>query len=114
MNKNKAILLALAISFGELISIPAKAAEFTPPATVAFLQVGFVVDRMLVFHNLPTLTNPNNCPIVTNGYIISETDPDRKTSYDMLIAAKTFTRSVQLVIDGCFQGRPRIVSVVLR
>lgn len=114
MSKGKSMLIALAISADAIISAPANAAEVTPLATVVAIQNGWVVDRMLVFHNVSTLTNPNNCPIVTNGYIINETDPVRRTSYDMLIAAKVNGRQVAFVIDGCFQGRPRIVSVTLR
>ena len=114
MSKIKAMLFALALSAGASISAPANAAQGTPWATVVAIQDGWVVDRMLVFHNVPNLTNPGGCPLVTNGYIISETDPVRKTSYDMLIAAKIYNRQVAFVIEGCFQQRPRIVSVSLR
>jgi hypothetical protein len=114
MNKSKAMLIALALSVGAIISASANAAQVTPWATVVALQDGWVVDRMLVFHNVATLTNPGGCSIVTNGYIISEADPVRKTSYDMLIAAKIYNKQVAFVIDGCFQQRPRIVSVAIR
>lgn len=114
MSNIKAVLLALALSAGSIISTPASAAEFTPWATVATIQDGWVVDRMLVFHNVATLTNPGFCTLVTNGYIINETDPVRKTSYDMLIAAKIYNKQVAFVIEGCYQQRPRIVSIMLR
>lgn len=114
MSESKSMLIALAISAYAIISAPANAAENTPWATVVAIQNGWVVDRMLVFHNVPTLTNPGSCPLITNGYIINETDPVRRTSYDMLIAAKVYGRQVAFVIDGCFQGRPRIISVALR
>ncbi len=115
MNKSKAMLFALALSIGTIISAPANAAPtWTPWTTVASIQAGWVLDQMLVFPNALTLINPGNCPIVTNGYIIKDTDPDRKTSYDMLIAAKVNNRQVAFVIDGCVQQRPRIVSVSLR
>jgi len=111
---SKKMLFALALTAEAIISAPANAAQATPWATVAAIQDGWVVDRMLVFHNDPNMTNPDICPIVTNGYIIKETDPVRKTSYDMLIAAIANSRQVSFVIDGCFAGRPRIVSVSLR
>ena len=114
MSNIKAVLFALALSAGSIISTPASAAQVSPWATVAAIQVGWVLDRMLVFPNVATLTNPGFCPLVTNGYIINEADPDHKTSYDMLIAAKIYNRQVSFVIDGCFQQRPRIVSVSLR
>jgi hypothetical protein len=114
MSKGKAMLFALALLAGAIISAPANAAEVTPLATVVAIQSGWVVDRMLVFHNLPTLVNPDGCTLVTNGYIIKETDPARRTFYDMLIAAKVNGRQVAFVIGGCFDNRPRIVSVILR
>ncbi|MEQ1558252.1 MAG: hypothetical protein ABL933_04850 [Methyloglobulus sp.] len=114
MNKIKAILFAVVLSAGAIFSVPANALGTTPWATVAAIQDGWVVDRMLVFPNTPTLTNPDGCPLVTNGYIIKETDPVHKTSYDMLIAAKVNNRQVAFVLDGCFEGRPRIISVSLR
>jgi len=78
------------------------------------MQVGWVVDRMLVFHNTPALTNPDGCPVINNGYIINETDAGRKTAYAMLLSALLNQREVAMVIDGCFQGRPRIISVSIR
>lgn len=89
------------------------ATAVTDWATVEALQAGWVVDRMLVFHNAP-LKNPDNCPITTNGYIINETDPGRQTFYAMLISAVVSKKQVSFVIDGCFEQRPRIVSVSIR
>ena len=114
MSRGKAMLFALALLAEAIISAPANAAEGTPFATVVAIQSGWVVDRMLVFHNRPDLVNPDGCTIVTNGYIIKETDPARRTFYDMLIAAKVNGRQVAFVISGCFENRPRIVSVNLR
>lgn len=99
---------------GTIIGPAHAAATFTPWARVNSMQVGWVVDRMLVFHNTPAMTNPNGCPITTNGYIINENDADRKTSYAILHSAVLNQREVSMVIDGCFEGRPRIVSVAIR
>jgi hypothetical protein len=104
-------LLGLA---GTMTSTSNAAATFTPWARVLSIQDGWVVDRMLVFHNTPALTNPSGCPLVTNGYIINETDPVRKTSYAMLLSAVLNQREVAMVIDGCFDNRPRIISVAIR
>ncbi len=99
---------------GTMISPSIAAPTFSPWARVISMQVGWVVDRMLVFPNTPALTNPDGCPITTNGYIIKETDPDRKTSYAMLLSAVLNQREASMVIDGCFEGRPRIISVAIR
>lgn len=110
-----AVAAAAVLGLAGTMASPSNAAPtFTPWARVLSIQDGWVVDRMLVFHNTPTMTNPNGCPIVTNGYIINETDPVRKTSYAMLLSAVLNQREVAMVIDGCFEGRPRIVSVTIR
>jgi hypothetical protein len=114
MSKGKSMLFALALLAGAIISAPANAAQWTPLGTVEAIQSGWVVDRMLVFHSAPMVNPGNQCTVLTNGYIIKETDPARKTFYDMLIAAKVNFRQVAFVVEGCFEGRPRIVSVSLR
>lgn len=106
-----ATLLGLA---GTMTGTADAAPTFTVWARVNSMQVGWVLDRMLVFHNTASLTNPNGCPITTNGYIINENDADRKTSYAMLLSALLNQREVAMVIDGCFDGRPRIISVAIR
>lgn len=90
------------------------APQVTPWITLAALQSGWVVDRMLVFPSAGALVNPDGCPIVTNGYIINERDPARKTFYAMLVSALMNQREVNFVISGCFEQRPRIVSVSVR
>lgn len=90
------------------------AAVFTPWGRISALQAGWVIDRMLVFPDTPVLTNPDNCPLVTNGYVINETDSGRNVFYAMLISALTTGRQVALVISGCFVDRPRIISVAMR
>lgn len=106
---------AMVLGLTAAIASPTIAAPtFTPWARVKEMQVGWVVDRMLVFHNTPSLTNPDGCRIIDNGYIISEMDPDRRTSYAMLLSAILNQREVAMVINGCFQERPRIVSVSIR
>lgn len=106
---------AIALAFTLSVAAPASAqAVFTPWARITSIQAGWVVDRMLVFHNTPTLTNPGGCSIVTNGYIINETDPGRRTFYAMLLGAVLNGREATFVVSGCFQNRPRIVSVAVR
>ena len=110
-----AVAAATVLGLAATMTNPVIAAPtFTPWARVLSLQVGWVLDQMLVFHNTPAMTNPDGCPIVTNGYTIKETDPDRKTSYAMLLSALLNQREVAMVIDGCYTGRPRIISVAIR
>ena len=86
----------------------------TPFARLRAIQAGWVVDRMLVFHDTATMTNPDACPIITNGYIMNENDPGRRTFYAMLLGALLNGREVSFVVSGCFEGRPRIISVTVR
>jgi hypothetical protein len=69
---------------------------------------------MLVFHGAPMLNPGGECSIVTNGYIIDEKAPGHETFYKMLISALDNYRSVAFVVSGCFENRPKIVSVMLR
>jgi hypothetical protein len=87
---------------------------FTPWARVTALQAGWVIDRMLVFLDTPVLSNPDNCPLVTNGYVINETDAGRNVFYAMLITALASGKEVALVVSGCFVDRPRAISVAIR
>ena len=94
---------------------PAHAADaaVTEWGRVLDLQAGWTVDRMLVFHGA-AMKNPEGCPLTTNGYIIDENAPGRGTFYTLLLSALLNSRDVQLVIQGCFETRPRIVSVSIR
>jgi hypothetical protein len=90
------------------------APTFTPWGRITTLQNGWVVDRMLVFQGNAPLTNPDGCSLVTNGYIINESDAGHRTQYAMLLGALLNQREVTMVISGCFQNRPRIISVAVR
>jgi hypothetical protein len=116
MSKTKTFLNRLVIALGLLGSVAtvADAAQFTPWGRVRQLQNGWVVDRMLVWHGTGALTNPDGCSILNNGYIINENDPGHRTAYAMLLSAFLNQRDVTMVISGCFENRPRIVSVAVR
>lgn len=107
------LVIAAALA-GPAATLADAAPQFTPWGRVVSLQAGWVVDRMLVFHGTGALTNPDGCTIVTNGYIIRESDPGHRTFYAMLLSAMLNQRDVAMVISGCFEQRPRIVSVAIR
>jgi hypothetical protein len=92
---------------------PANAAPTNTPWTRVTLTAGWVVDRMLVHPVAGPITNPSGCPLNT-AYVMRETDPGRRTFYDMLLAAVVWQRQVTLVVDGCFEGFPRAISVAIR
>lgn len=94
-------------------SVSAADPVFTDWGNVITLQAGFTVDRMLVFHSAP-MRNPDSCTLITNGYIIDERAPGHNTFNTLLLSALLNRREVALVISGCFETRPQIVSVSIR
>jgi len=98
-----------------MLAHPIYAAEavFSDWGKVVTLQAGWTVDRMLVFHSAP-MKNPDNCSLITNGYIIDESAPGHKTFYALLLGALLNGKETALVISGCFENRPQIVSVSIR
>jgi hypothetical protein len=109
------VLLLVIVGVFSMLACPVYAAEpqFTDFGRVVTLQAGFTIDRMLVFHSAPMI-NPDNCPLTTNGYIIDENAPGHKTFYALLLGAFLNGKETALVISGCFEQRPRIVSVAIR
>ena len=106
--------LSALIATASLVS-PTRAADpvVTDWSKVIALQAGWTVDRMLVFHGA-AMKNPEGCSITTNGYIIDENAPGHATFYTLLLSALLNTRDVNFVVQGCFENRPRIVSVSIR
>ena len=113
--QRKTLCALLAVLANSALVIPADAADavFTDWGKVITLQAGWTVDRMLVFHGAE-MKNPEGCSIVTNGYIIDESAPGRGSFYTLLLSALLNTRDVNFVIQGCFEDRPRIVSVSIK
>jgi hypothetical protein len=106
--------LSALIATASLVA-PAHAADavVTDWGKVITLQAGWTVDRMLVFHGAD-MKNPEGCSLTTNGYIIDENAPGHATFYTILLSALLNSRDVNFVIQGCFESRPRIVSVSIR
>ena len=106
----------------ELQSFPTQAPlaqpQFTPWARVTVLQVGWVVDQMLVFLDAPGApTNPDGCSLTTNGYVTNPAHAAHDMFHTMLMSALISGRQVALVISGCYptnQDRPQIISVAIK
>ena len=104
----------------ELQSVPTQsplaAPQFTPWARVVSLQAGWVVDQMLVFLDTPSgaVTNPDGCPLKTNGYTTNPAHAGHDMFHTMLVSAFISGRQVAMVISGCWSDRPQIVSVAIK
>jgi hypothetical protein len=91
-----------------------RSAQWTSWGTVATLQGGWGIDRMLVFHAAPMINSDPPCQILTNGYIVNETHTGHTLFNTMLMTALLNKREVAFVISGCYEQRPQIVSVAIR
>ena len=100
-------------SFAKEPTMNLAAAQFTPWGKIVALQSGWVIDRTLVFHDVSGMTNPDGCPLETNGYILNETHVGRNLFNTMLLSAFLNGREVAMVISGCYQDRPQVVSVAI-
>jgi hypothetical protein len=100
-------------SFPNLLPSNKAAPQFTPWAKVTVLQSGWFVDRMLVFIDAPGIVNPDGCTLDTNGYILNENHTGRNLFNTMLLSAFLNGREVALVISGCWDTRPQVVSVAI-
>jgi hypothetical protein len=59
-----------------------------------------------------TFKNVDNCPS-TDGYVTSPSDPGNHTHQAALLAAFLSGKEVSLYLDGCYQGRPLIIGVLI-
>jgi hypothetical protein len=103
----------------ELQSVPplpsAAQPQVTPWGRVVSLQVGWVLDQMLVFMDTPPpLVNPDGCTVTTNGYVTNPAHAAHDMFHTMLMSALISGRQVAFVISGCYVDRPQIVSVSIK
>jgi hypothetical protein len=106
--------IGAALALGAIAPSPALAdPEFTDWGTVVSLQGGWVVDQALVFHSAP-LKNPDHCTVTNNGYITNLEHAGHTLFHTMLLSALLTRREVALVIGGCRENRPQIISVAIR
>ncbi len=91
-------------------------ASAAPTATeegfITFASGGWVNPSMLVRLGVTSFTNPASCP-ATDGYLTDPADPGHELFNSMLLSAYLAKRRVQLTIDGCTVGRPRIIAVAI-
>ena len=81
----------------------------TPSGNITLLAGGWVHANLRVKTDF-AWTNPENCTY-TDGYMVDPADSGHELLSSMLLSASMSRRRIQLTIDGCSQGRPRIVGV---
>ena len=85
------------------------AATSTGTGNITRLSGGWVNANLRVQTGFPW-TNPESCPY-SDGYIVDPADSGHELLSSMLLSAFMSRRQVQLTMDGCSQGRPRIIGV---
>lgn len=103
-------------SFANDPSLTRAAPQFTPWRKVIALQHGWYVERTLVFLEGTTdvnIVNPDSCSLRNNGYILNENHTGRNLFNAMLLSAFLNGREVAMVISGCFDNRPQVISVAI-
>lgn len=83
----------------------------TPSGYITMMYGGLTTAFMRIQTDF-TFANPDNCA-VPDGYIVDPADPGNVLFSSMLLNAYMSHSKVSLVIDGCTQSRPRIISVAL-
>lgn len=94
------------------ISVSASAApNSTPSGYITRLSGGWVTANLRAQTDF-AWTNPESCAY-TDGYMIDPADSGNVLLSSMLLTAYTAGKKVQFTINGCSQGRPRIIGVDL-
>lgn len=102
------ILVAIAAS----IPVTAQATPNNTPSGYITMMYGGLTTAFMRIQTDFTFANPESCA-VPDGYIVDPADPGNVLFSSMLLNAYMSHRKVSLVIDGCTQSRPRIISVAL-
>lgn len=104
---------AFAVVLAVLFATPCGAAPTQSGwSSVTSLSGGWVGAHLRVvlsgdFHN------PSACPY-TDGYIVDASLPGAQLLQAILITAYASGDHVQVVVDGCAQGRPSVIGVDVR
>jgi hypothetical protein len=98
-------VLLLAGFSGNAMAAPAS----TPSGNITRLSGGWVNANLRVITDF-AWTNPENCTY-TDGYMVDPADSGHELLSSILLSASMSRRRIQLTVDGCSQGRPRIIGV---
>ena len=90
---------------GEALAAPSG----TPSGNITRLSGGWVSANLRVLTDF-AWTNPENCTY-SDGYMVDPADSGHELLSSMLLSASMSRRRIQLTLDGCSQGRPRIIGV---
>lgn len=98
----------LLVIFVLSISLNVHARTFVPTGQIKQLHFWETVDGLLVIHQ--NMINPDACQR-NDQYILDYNHRFFKEIYSMMLSAHFAGQPMKLVIDGCYQGFPRIAHV---
>lgn len=110
------LILASAAALSASVSM----AGFAPGASAAAVVVPFArvtyikADDAYFRLSLSTpVSNPDGCAD-PDGYIVAYTYPAHQQFLSIALTAQSRGAQVELVIDGCHAGRPRVTSIRIK
>lgn len=104
------IVAALAVAANLALVQPALAApSISSTGYITFLAGGWTSPNVRITMDF-AFYNPASCSN-TDGYMTDTLDSGINLFNSMLLSAFMARRKISIVVDGCTQGRPRIIGV---
>lgn len=105
-----------ALAFFAVASVAGFASEaMAAPAVIPFARVTYIkADDAFFRLTLSTpVSNPDGC-VDPDGYIVAYTQAAHQQFLSIALTAQSRRAEVELVIDGCYAGRPKVISVRIK
>lgn len=90
----------------------AHAASGTGWARITFVSGGWVNADTRVMLTTP-FYNPDGCSN-TDGYIVPSSLPASQLLSSILLTAYSLDHHVNVIVDGCYQDRPKVIGVYMQ
>ncbi|TIP86894.1 MAG: hypothetical protein E5X63_10575 [Mesorhizobium sp.] len=87
------------------------APQWTSWGQVTQIEAGWAVDAAAIRHSSAGVVNPSGCSTTDYGYMTSPEDTGHNWFHAVALSALVSGKPVALLIDGCFAGKPRIISI---
>ncbi len=103
------LLAVTAVLLSSVLSVPAAIAASwsTPWMKISIVQTNTGFFRLVT--NIP-IENPDGCAD-PDGYIVDFAQANSDKFLAMALSAQATGFQVQLVVDGCYQNRPKVIGI---
>jgi hypothetical protein len=96
---------------GLTLTSTAHAATWTGWGRVTYLEAGWALETVAVKIAAPVI---DFCGTTNGGYATDPSDPGHNLFHQVLLQAFRDGRAVQLLLERCVFGKPRIIAVGIR